>query len=212
MITYTKHEISQQNDPRWEAWKQIYNISFPVNEKVKEEYFLSIMDQKSRDEGFHKHILSYNFNNNSNIEGIAYYEVFQELKTAFLWYIATDVAVRGRGFGSYIYQDLCQSLRDSGINMLVFEVEIPSTSEDTLVSNHLMARRRVEWYLRQGAQILEGIEYYQTVDAEIEPIKMWILVHLFSQLDVDQVFATCSDILGESFSKTGTLYLRSASS
>lgn len=100
-------------------------------------------------------------------EGILWTEIDRKHATAFVWYFA--IRDKNRGFGSQVWQAMTQRLRMQGIKAIVWEVERPDHAEDPD-----MARRRIRFYRRQGAQLTDA-EYVQDVGWR-PPTPMYLMI------------------------------------
>lgn len=133
--------------------------------------------------------------------GIAYFETDPELRAGFLWYLALRAGDRGRGLGATLYRHLANQCRDAGMQLLIFEVEIPEQESLT------WAERRIAWYRRQGAQLLGGIRYLQSVDTGGDPVEMHLMAHLFAPATPNEVFEVASGLFGDALERIGPLSL-----
>jgi ribosomal protein S18 acetylase RimI-like enzyme len=182
-------EIESLNDPLWPAWKEIYLTSFPPNERMSLEYFENILSKRSTEEVSDRPVLVLSDEKHTeDVVGLAYCEMDADTEIAFLWYLATHCNLRGKGNGAYVYRDLVERARKNGTQILVFEVEIPRLASAKSPEDEEWARRRIGWYERQGAVLVNGIQYFQDVDSTDELTEMHIMVHLFQPMSAEQVY------------------------
>ncbi len=144
-----------------------------------------------------------------NVDGyvvsILHFGVAPESKSAVLWYFATDPAYRNSGIGRRVYQDLLEILNEIGAQTLVFEVEIPKPE----VENSSFATRRILWYQKQGAMLLGGYSYLQSIDSDMEPVPMFLMAQsLNAESNLTPQFAmdVCKTIFGDAVKALSTPY------
>jgi GNAT superfamily N-acetyltransferase len=200
------HEIDAVSDPDWEAWKAIYADSFPEPERMSEAYFLAVFAEKGRAAARNKHALSMRAGADGQVVGIAYYEVAHSVSTAYLWYLAIHRDYRGHGFGSRAYLDLCRQMANERMDLLMFEVEIPQLTSEGPDAVRL-AEKRIAWYGGLGAKLLEGVEYFQSVDTGAPPTQMYLMAHPFKAMTADEVYERAEVIFEGALQRTGELRL-----
>ena len=187
-------EIETAHDTAWEGWNRIYYDSFPENERMSDGYFQSVLQRKANSAETNTHLLVMMPSEEpERVIGMAYYEVDTENQAGFLWYLATQSEQRGQGYGAILYANILQRLRENGARILLYEVEMPALASQESAQQGALAERRIGWYRRQGAAVLEGVQYFQTVDAPgMEPVEMHIMAQPFAPMDAEQVFASAS--------------------
>jgi GNAT superfamily N-acetyltransferase len=91
--------------------------------------------------------------------GYAYLELAPQGAAAFLWYVAVDSEVRGRGIGRAAIEDTLAMLRREHPNLryALFEVGRPPGPKDPSLATQ--DRRRLEFYRRLGAYWVRGVDY-----------------------------------------------------
>jgi ribosomal protein S18 acetylase RimI-like enzyme len=196
-------EIVSAEDPAWEAWKAIYYASFPKNERMSEDSFLQVFAEKAHGESLHKRMLVM-LTGEARVIGIAYYEAETEPPVAFLWYLAMHEDFRNYGYGRQFYAELLRRMAQEGVQLLVFEVEIPSAEKEDASE---WARRRIEWYRRQGAFVLEGVEYVQMVDTGVPPTPMYLMLHPLVPMDAERGYTLVKPLFPETLHRRGELKL-----
>jgi GNAT superfamily N-acetyltransferase len=187
------HEIDSASDPTWPDWMAIYVDSFPEAERMSEDYFLAAFRARAEGVPGNKHALSVLGGPDRDTVGIVYYEVTPALSTAYLWYLAIHRDHRGSGLGSEAYRELCGRLTHDGLDLLVFEVEIPALA-DGGPDGRRLAEKRIDWYRGLGARLMDGIEYYQSVDTGEPPTKMYLMTHAFAPLAESDVHFRLKEI------------------
>ena len=199
--------IDSINDPLWPQWKSLYYESFPENERMSEDYFVGVLQQKAAGGAPNLHILALVSTEEPDILiGMGYDEFAPECSAVFLWYIATQPEQRGQGVGAKLYAEILQRAKEEGAKAMFFEVEIPDESSESK-DGARMAQRRIAWYKRQGALLMNGIQYFQGLDVPVDPIEMHIMVHIMVHMDVEQIFATALDLFKEDIKQVGAVSL-----
>jgi GNAT superfamily N-acetyltransferase len=203
---YTVVEIESRDHPLWPVWKEIYLDSFPPNERMTLAFFEGFFERKLRGEASSQHMLALT-NGAGELLCIGFYETNSELRVAFLWYLATCASERGQGIGGRLYAAMRERARAAGARLLVFEVEIPELEGAQPDGSAGFAQRRIDWYRRQGARLLEGIEYFQEVDSTDELTPMHLMVDLWEPMSAEETFAILKDLFGEALEQKGSLRL-----
>lgn len=193
-------EISSRADDLLLPWLELYETAFPASERVLVANILDILKRKEQGEQTEEHLLSV-LDTNADPIGMAMYSLQPGSEAAFLWYMAVNPTIRNRGIGSVIYQEVREKILTNGPISLVFEVEIPEGQ------NSRIAQRRIDFYRRQGAQLLGGIRYMQQVGYHQDPIPMHLMVHGAHSIDSQLAFELAKSVLGESLEQSGELCL-----
>jgi hypothetical protein len=136
------------------------------------------------------------------VVAIAFIEEVPSLGIFLLWYLATVADKRNQGYGSYFYHWILDKVKDDQLNLLLFEVEIPETAGESA-----LASRRIDWYRRLGAKLIQGIKYMQYVNPDIPPKEMFLMTHQLSSADATAVFTNAKAYFGEQLEQRGELVL-----
>lgn len=202
---FTIREITSSDDPAWPVWLELYLGCFPHDERVPVSYFLELFAALAEGERTQEHVWVMEQASagaaaqeaaNANVVGMAFTEFEPELALAFLWYIAIKPGLRNQGYGTILYDYLAQTLREQPATVMLIEVEMPEGAEEPAV-----ARRRINWYRRLGAQVIRGIRYFQFISPDIPPKEMWLMAHLFTSLEAAEVFALAEAYFAEYISQ-----------
>lgn len=205
----TIREITSSDDPAWPAWVELYLGCFPHDERVPVSYFLDLFAALTESERTHEHVwvmeqfpveVGPKEAESADVVGMAFTEFEPELALAFLWYIAIKPGLRNQGYGTILYDYLAQTLQKQSAKVMLIEVEIPDGAEEVAV-----ALRRINWYRRLGAQVIQGIRYFQFISPNIPPKEMWLMAHLFINLDAAEVFTLTKAYFAEYVSQQGAL-------
>jgi GNAT superfamily N-acetyltransferase len=86
----------------------------------------------------------------------------------FLRYFVVEEGQRGRGLGGILWQHVTSQLRDLGYTLLIFDVEDPD-EPDCGLDEVQIRKRRIGFYLRQGAHLLPVSGYRTPHGSEEDP-------------------------------------------
>lgn len=202
MIDLTFVEITDINDDLLPAWLDLYETSFPPEEKVLVSDFLLMLKEKSRGEWEQSHMMAA-LDSEAKLVGILRFDALLDGDMACLWYLAVTPEARGRGMGSACLEEALRRCREAGARAALWEVEIPEKSPDPE-----FARRRIEFYRRHGALMLRGIHYLQSVGPHQPAIPMHMMVYPFEPVTPQQALDFVRGLFGEeSVTQTGELGL-----
>lgn len=111
--------------------------------------------------------------------GFALVSYFTDFPAAFLEYLAVDPAARNGGIGSrildYLRHDLAGRERPD-VEGIIFEVDRPEDADDA-AERHLR-ERRIGFYQRAGAVLVEGAENYHAPSAVDDGMLYYLLMWL----------------------------------
>jgi GNAT superfamily N-acetyltransferase len=215
-------ELTSLQDDLLLPWLDLYETAFPAAERVLvSKHLLALRGESDPDEpGEHRLLAA--LAGNATFAGLARYQVLPDLGVAYLWYLATAPEVRNQGVGTKFYQEIVRRARgpavQAAMQAMVIEVEIPAqpgggegasaAAENPAVeAERALAQRRIAFYRRQGARLLEGIHYLQTVGRHQAPVPMHVMFHAFAALDAGQAFALARSLWGEQVNQVGELRL-----
>jgi GNAT superfamily N-acetyltransferase len=190
----TFYEIKYLADNLLLPWLDLYEISFSPHEKILVSSFLRNLKQKEQNPD-HQTCFLAALDELQELVGMVYYELFSNPKAGLLWYLAISPNRRGSGLGAQFYQEIARRVQVAGCQMLIFEVEKPelmSTDEEQRI-----ASRRIQFYQRQGARLLKGIDYVQMVGPPQPPTPMHLMIQLFTDLHADEVARQAAQIFGD---------------
>jgi ribosomal protein S18 acetylase RimI-like enzyme len=197
-------EIVSLNDDLLCPWFDLYETTFPFNERLLISTQLNILKGKTSGEVQDRYMYAA-LDENGKLVGLVEYEYLHEANTAFLWYLAVQPNLRNKGIGGQIYQCLIEDLASKDIQALVFEVE---KLEQTQTEEHRkLAERRISFYRRHGAKILEGVDYIQYIGWHAPPTPMHLMVHPLKSLNSDEAYALAKIVFEDSLQQTGDLTL-----
>lgn len=194
-------EIVDINDDLLLPWLDLYEVSFPPEEKVLVSDHLLTLKRKALGQAPDVHLAAA-VDPAGKLLAIVGYEFDRESSTALLEYLAVVPEMRSTGIGSICYNAICERAWQAGMASMVLEVEL-AESEDA----KSLARRRIDFYRRHGAFLLKGIDYLQTIGSHQPPIPMHIMVHPFRPMNPEEAFEAARATFGESVVRTGPLAL-----
>jgi ribosomal protein S18 acetylase RimI-like enzyme len=189
MIDY--RELMGEDDPLLPAWLELYAAAFPPDERVPAEEHLEVLRARAQGKPGSARLLAA-VDEEDDLVGMARYDLLEDLAAAYLMYLAVVPERRGQGIGGAFYRELLRRLAEEGrpLRALVLEVERPDHAVPG--EGRRDAERRIDFYRRLGARLLEGIEYLQQVPGHA-PVPMHLMVHpLAGTLDPEEAFTLCA--------------------
>lgn len=199
------HEILSLGDELYDAFLDLYQISFPLNEQMLVSDHNRVLRGKEEGRSRHQHLLAA-LDGERVLVGMARYDLIAECRAAVLWYLAVHPDARCKGIGSAFYAEIARRVRLEGpsIRALAFEVQDPEETQSP--EERDLAIRRIEFYRRNGAQRLCGIHYTQSVGWQ-PPVPMHIMVHLWAPTDLEDVFQLSKCLFGNAVQRVKPLSL-----
>lgn len=182
-------EVVSEHDPAFEVALQIYEASFPPSEKISAQVFANALNRRATGhEPFSANARMLTALKVNEPVGFAYFRYFychvkeQPFHLGYLLYMAVAESQRGGGIGQHIYHSVLAALkadaayRGGALSGLIFEVERPELAEDSESQRNTM--RRMQFYERLGARVLQGIAYVQpALGEELLPVPMHLMYH-----------------------------------
>jgi len=135
-------EINDCNSAYFKEVIEIYNNSFPENERNPLEKIVKRITQKS------SKLYGYILDNH-----IIAFAFLAELENNYILldYFAVKKEYQGKGIGSRVIDLIISSLKNK---TLILEVENPEFGEDWI-----LRKKRVEFYQKKGIKILKNVKY-----------------------------------------------------
>lgn len=182
-------EVVSVQDPALERAIRLYESSFPASERISPHVFHRVV--QSRAEGREQrertvHLLI--AQSDDEIIGMAYCLYFEQnpqdepLHLGYLLYLAVDEGCRGLGIGARFYRALTATLQTDAIyrggelSGIIYEVERPELASSE--ADRAIRQRRIAFYQRLGAHILQGIDYVQpAVNEDQDPVPLYLMYH-----------------------------------
>ncbi len=191
--------LSSPSDPKFPAWLDLFELSFPPAERVLASTFIRALSQ--RDPATPQTLLAASASDDSLL-GMAHFQAFHAQRVAYLWYLAVAPKGQGAGAGSEIYRAVVERLPPSVAAVLI-EVEQPRLARSG--PERRLAERRIVFYQRLGARMLLGIDYLQSVGPHQPVVPMHLMVHLLEPISPEEVYRAVREICGELIRQTGAL-------
>ena len=201
---YSIHEIAALEDELLLPWLDLYETAFPPQERVVVSTFLGFLHERAGGGSEHRHMLCL-LDKSGGLVGIAFYTDSLECPASFLWYLATVPAIRGKGAGAFFFNAILSRLAQTS-QALFWDLECPAlcgTEED-----RSLAGRRIQFYQRLGAFLLEGIHYTVQANETLPPLTMELMLYPIAPLTPFEAFSLARRIFGDKIRQTGELALR----
>ena len=125
-------------------WLDLFELSFPPEEKVLISRFLRLLKDKTAGENQDSHMLAA-VDENGNVIGIMRFDNDPDTRISYFWYLAVRSGrTRSRGIGSACFAEVLRRATEADMRAIVFEVEIPEEQSD--LSHREYAERRIGFY------------------------------------------------------------------
>lgn len=182
-------EVVSEQDPALNDAVHLYEASFPASERINPNVFRRIVKNRAaggeaRDRSVHLLIAKHE----DDVIGMAYCLYFEQdpqgdpLHLGYLLYLAVDERCRGLGIGARFYRALTATLQTDAIYRggelagIIYEVERPELASSE--ADRKLRQRRIAFYERLGAHILQGIDYVQpAVNEDQDPVPLYLMYH-----------------------------------
>ncbi len=150
-MTFTITQQSQFSTKHAEQFRAIYLDSFPPHERADFSYLIDSMARGSR--------WFFAGTCDDNLLGFAIIVPYITSNIHLLEYLAVDAHARNAGIGGTLLQSVVAAIHDSqsAIGLLI-EVEPDDEGDDT---ERKLRARRVEFYRRHGARVVDGATNYR---------------------------------------------------
>jgi GNAT superfamily N-acetyltransferase len=172
------HSIRAVSDPLLLPWLDLYETAFPFNERILVSNILRSLPPFSTHDSIWLLAL---LDAEKTFAGLAMFQRFREQNLGFLYYLAIQPERRSQGLGGAFYGQAAAELFQE-VSLLVFEVEKPELAEDA--EKRQLAQRRIRFYQRQGARLLRGVEYLQSVGSHCLPTPMHLMFQARAGVDL----------------------------
>ncbi len=195
-------ELTSINDELLLPWLDLYETSFPPEEKILVSRFFRFLDPDFKEDGVESRLVAA-LDEHGEFVGLMFYRIRAETGVFSLWYLATLPELRGSGIGAECYREVLRRAQESGSSFVFFEVEVPEDSPDAEI-----ARRRIEFYRRLGAKLLRGIRLTQKMGNHAREVQMNIMIHPLKPVTPQQAFELATQYVdNEGLSQVGELAL-----
>ncbi|GEM_PF-305275 len=219
----TLHELTDLYDPALPRFTDLLQTLFPPDEQVLVSEVLTLLQQRGEaaeggaddeddgEEGGSNHLLTAH-DPEGEVAAMLWYqrlpaspEAGLAAPLAILWYIGVAAERQSRGYGGHLYREVCRRVFEEGDALLVMEVERVDKAAKHSPERARDAERRLRFYQeKQGALLLEGIEYVQSTGWQPD-LPMHLLVqpnpNLPRPLDAHETFDLLKAVFGDSLSR-----------
>jgi len=201
----TCHEVTTFDDVLYDAFLDLFQTSFPLEEQVLVSGHNQELRARMRGEPTDERFLV--ALSGPDPVGMAQYRLARGNGAGVAWYLAVREGLRGGGIGARIYHEVVRLIREDNADAsaVVYEVERPDRAH-TPEQAHF-AERRIRFYQRNGGLLLEGIRYVQSVGWQ-PPVEMHLMVHPLRGMGAEEAFRICADVFGDALKRTGDLCLK----
>ncbi len=190
--------ITHLDDDLLLPWLDLYETAFPPAERMLVSFYLRLLKEKWAGH----HLLA--VQREGVFVGLVHYVVIAEHHLAWLWMFAVTPQARNNGLGTAIYRQIVGRLPAETVAMFL-EVERPDLAPTE--AERRLAERRIKFYRRQGAQLLAGVHYVQSVGPHQPPLPMHVMVHPLRPMDAATAFHLARAIFGDVITQSGELSL-----
>lgn len=190
----TIRRIERLDDPMLGPWLDLYQESFPLAEQMRVSDFIRALQSGFVHEYGNARMLVLERPDFDGPAGIAWQQFTLSGRALWLYYLAVSPSLRGQGTGAWFYKALIDLARAErpGLELLVFEVERPDLLEG---SERTSAERRIAFYRRLGARLVNNVVYYQDVGWQ-PPVQMYLMAHTLVPIHEDKLAGMLRDIFG----------------
>lgn len=195
-------DIKSANDDLFVQWVELYETSFPPEERILVSRFLSLLKEKSEGK-WPESFVQAATDDEGKFCALLRFDLIREREAAYFWYLAVHPEARNGGIGAECFAHVLKRATEAGMRALLWEVEVPEHFPDR--ERQEFARRRIGFYRRQGAQMLTGIDYMQKLPYQ-PPIPLHVMVRPIQPVTPQDVFDLAQRLL-EGVTQAGELGL-----
>lgn len=189
MLTFV--DIREACDELFIPWIELYETSFPPEERILVAQFLTLLKAKERGEYPESHMQAA-LDGDGKFCALLRYDLVKEREAAYFWYLAVHPEARSGGIGAECFAHVVARATQAGLRALVWEVEVPEHFEDP--ERRALAQRRIAFYRRQGALMLTGIDYQQQLPNQ-PAIPLHVMVRPIQPVTPQEVFDLANKLL-----------------
>jgi GNAT superfamily N-acetyltransferase len=182
----------------------LYENAFPQEERIHVSYILQILRAVEEGRPVSEQLLAA-LNGGGSLQGLIFTNHSTALRSMALYYFAVVPEQRSRGLGAQVYQEVLQRCRDANCRMLVFDLEDPEFCPAPEARD--LAQRRIGFYIRQGARVLEGARSTLRMFPTLPEAHLRVMVHPLEPVTPTEVLTAARELLSESVEQVGPLKL-----
>lgn len=178
-------EVNNENSKEFEEIMQIYEETFPVEERNPRASIERALKEKRKKRfkklGLFSHLIGMKFKN--QMIGLSYFNYFSGPSLGFLGYIGITPKFQGQGFGKKLLNQIIETIREDAKEIgekepIGLAAEVEKEEQPDITREVREARnRRIGFFRSQGAKIIEGVDYFQPSLTEDQPtIPLWLMI------------------------------------
>ncbi|HSV85392.1 MAG TPA: GNAT family N-acetyltransferase [Levilinea sp.] len=177
-------ELAEANNAIVSQALALYRSSFPAAEREPVENILDSISQRGRaapSDGYVAHFFT--AVQDGRVLGLAFYGYYRASRLGILYYLAVQPDLRGQGTGAWLFQRILAQLPQDAAGCgglpprgLAWEVERPVDAVTS--AEHDLRQRRIRFYQRHGALLLESMDIQAPPLAEDLPPVMYHVMFL----------------------------------
>jgi GNAT superfamily N-acetyltransferase len=161
---------------------EIYEASFPIEERDPVERIAHAMRRKQEKNRHSEHISHFLAAVDAGRAiGLVMYSYYKKERLGFLFYMATDLDLRGQGLGSWMFKKTMQRLEEDAHFLagepplgMFWEVERPLDAADE--AERILRERRIRFYQRNGAVLMDWIDFTAPpLDEDLPPVPYYLM-------------------------------------
>ena len=192
------HPLFSLRDPFLGPWLDLYETAFPFEERVPISHFLEVIAARADNRSTNEELIAV-LDEEDRFAGLLELNLNESLRAAGLYYFAVDPARRGQGLGAQIYAGMLQRCRRFGCDLVVFDLEDPADCPTP--EAQAFARRRIEFYQRQGAQLLPGVSYRFRREPTSPGAQLLVMAHFLEPAPIEAAFPAAQALLSKDIFK-----------
>lgn len=162
-------ELKDLSSPQFKKSIEIYESSFPSNETRPSK---EIEQMLKTDDNYHLYV----FLNTNEVVGISLLYNFKDLHVGLLDYMAVTKGNQRKGIGTQLFNFTLKGFEANVLNGvgLLFEIQKENVLDERERDKRI---RRIRFYERLGAKILEGVNYLlPPLQPDVEPEEMYLMI------------------------------------
>jgi GNAT superfamily N-acetyltransferase len=199
------HPIASLRNPHLSAYLDLYETAFPQEERIRTSWLIQIL--RAKEEGWpENNDLVVALDDDNQLLGLIHTNYSPALRVMALYYFAVAPQQRSQGLGAQIYQEVLRRCRAAGCRMLIFDLEDPQYCPT--LEGQTLARRRIGFYTRQGAWMLEGAQSQLQMYTHLPVAHLRIMAHSLEPVTAVEVLNAARELLNESVEQIGELKLQ----
>lgn len=190
-------KINDPGDPLFsDFWVPLYMQAFPEDERLPVEYHAESMQKEDR----HVYVIT---DEESRPVGLARFDIYTHDKLgryAYLMYAAVSESYRNKGYGSLLLDKITEISEAERPLPAALALEVENPDKMATQEEQDFARRRIEFYRRNGFKLLTGVRHLISVP-DHDPVDMHVMVKSLDGMEID---AETALLIAQDLSDNGT--------